>query len=213
MIEYAYYERDKCKRRAHRTGLFINVAIGLQVFFGALTTGLAAVVSGKNVRYFCLGFLKYSATWANCCLLSIGGSCDIHLWWYHDNAGIIPRAHAWLGRPGTLTLTSKRAGELPSGRGCGHRRSRKSTLCASVHEMSVSTIPHKYSSCHLQKPMLDSEGHSDWSLDENNRIIEELRKRLEAVMGDQYSPPYLSDALNKHQNRQSYRRNQAGGDM
>ena len=32
------------------TGYALNIAIGLQVFLGALTTGLAAAVSGKQVR-------------------------------------------------------------------------------------------------------------------------------------------------------------------
>jgi hypothetical protein len=32
------------------TGLVINIAIGLQVFFGALTTGLGAALGGKSVR-------------------------------------------------------------------------------------------------------------------------------------------------------------------
>lgn len=47
-IDYATEERNKCKMKAARTGLWVNLALGLQVFFGALTTGLSAVLSGKK---------------------------------------------------------------------------------------------------------------------------------------------------------------------
>ncbi|KAF9476211.1 hypothetical protein BDN70DRAFT_882700 [Pholiota conissans] len=48
-IESATSERDKYASRARYTGLALNVAIGLQVLLGSLTTGLSAVATqGKN---------------------------------------------------------------------------------------------------------------------------------------------------------------------
>ncbi|KAI0300691.1 hypothetical protein B0F90DRAFT_1722417 [Multifurca ochricompacta] len=40
--------RDKAAKRAKMTGYSINVAIGIQVVLGALTTGLGAALSGKS---------------------------------------------------------------------------------------------------------------------------------------------------------------------
>lgn len=46
-------QRDKYSRQARMTGYALNAAIGLQVLFGSLTTGLSAVAtSGKSVRLF-----------------------------------------------------------------------------------------------------------------------------------------------------------------
>jgi len=39
---------DKAKKRASWTGWAVTIAIGLQVFFGALTTALGAALSGKR---------------------------------------------------------------------------------------------------------------------------------------------------------------------
>ncbi|KAI0296984.1 hypothetical protein B0F90DRAFT_1939095 [Multifurca ochricompacta] len=41
-------ERDKAVKRAKMTGNSLNVAIGVQVVLGALTTGLGAALSGKS---------------------------------------------------------------------------------------------------------------------------------------------------------------------
>lgn len=47
----AQSERDKYAEKAKITGLALNVAIGLQVLLGSLTTGLSAVATqGKSVR-------------------------------------------------------------------------------------------------------------------------------------------------------------------
>ncbi|KAF7305513.1 SLATT-fungal domain-containing protein [Mycena chlorophos] len=48
-IEAAKIERDHCKVKALYTGYSLNAAIGLQVVFGALTTGLSAALSGHKV--------------------------------------------------------------------------------------------------------------------------------------------------------------------
>ncbi|KAF7291532.1 SLATT-fungal domain-containing protein [Mycena kentingensis (nom. inval.)] len=48
-IEVAKVERDQCKAKAQLTGYALNGAIGLQVVFGALTTGLSAALSGHKV--------------------------------------------------------------------------------------------------------------------------------------------------------------------
>ncbi|KAG1826691.1 hypothetical protein EV424DRAFT_1345465 [Suillus variegatus] len=42
-------ERERYAKKAKMTGWALNVAIGLQVLLGALTTGLAAALSGKQV--------------------------------------------------------------------------------------------------------------------------------------------------------------------
>ncbi|KAJ3572058.1 hypothetical protein NP233_g3335 [Leucocoprinus birnbaumii] len=47
-LEVAKQERDSAAAKAKLMGWAINVAIGLQVVIGALTTGLAAATSGKN---------------------------------------------------------------------------------------------------------------------------------------------------------------------
>lgn len=44
-------EKDKYAAKAKWLGLFLNIAIGLQVLLGSLTTGLSAVATqGKSVR-------------------------------------------------------------------------------------------------------------------------------------------------------------------
>jgi len=50
-IENAERERDKYAAKAKVSGLALNVAIGLQVLLGSLTTGLSgvAISSGKSV--------------------------------------------------------------------------------------------------------------------------------------------------------------------
>ncbi|KAF7290660.1 SLATT-fungal domain-containing protein [Mycena indigotica] len=48
-IETAQKERRECKTRATLTGYGLNAAIGLQVVFGALTTGLSAALSGHKI--------------------------------------------------------------------------------------------------------------------------------------------------------------------
>lgn len=46
-------ERDKYVAKAKLTGLALNIAIGLQVLLGSLTTGLSAVATqGKSVRWY-----------------------------------------------------------------------------------------------------------------------------------------------------------------
>ncbi|KAJ6617976.1 hypothetical protein B0H10DRAFT_2031545 [Mycena sp. CBHHK59/15] len=47
-VETAKLERDKYALKARMTGYALNIAIGLQVVLGALTTGLSAVTSGKQ---------------------------------------------------------------------------------------------------------------------------------------------------------------------
>lgn len=47
-IESATQERDKAAQKAKWTGLALNIALGLQVLMGALTTALGAALSGKN---------------------------------------------------------------------------------------------------------------------------------------------------------------------
>ncbi|KIK92525.1 hypothetical protein PAXRUDRAFT_34482 [Paxillus rubicundulus Ve08.2h10] len=47
-IDHAVLERDKYAKKALWTGYALNIAIGLQVFLGALTTGLAAAVSNPR---------------------------------------------------------------------------------------------------------------------------------------------------------------------
>ncbi|KAJ7074680.1 hypothetical protein C8F01DRAFT_1274211 [Mycena amicta] len=48
-IEAAKAELAQCKKKALLTGYALNIAIGLQVVFGALTTGLSAALSGHHV--------------------------------------------------------------------------------------------------------------------------------------------------------------------
>ncbi|KAH8977157.1 hypothetical protein EDB83DRAFT_1622683 [Lactarius deliciosus] len=47
-IDSATVERDKAAQKAKWTGLALNIALGLQVLMGALTTALGAALSGKN---------------------------------------------------------------------------------------------------------------------------------------------------------------------
>ncbi|KAL0948203.1 hypothetical protein HGRIS_010810 [Hohenbuehelia grisea] len=47
-LTHAVLEREKHALKAKMTGWALNVAIGLQVLLGALTTGLSAVTSGKQ---------------------------------------------------------------------------------------------------------------------------------------------------------------------
>ncbi|THH04265.1 hypothetical protein EW146_g10222 [Bondarzewia mesenterica] len=49
-IDSAERERDKAAMRAKWTGRTLNGAIGVQVLLGALTTGLGAALTGKQVR-------------------------------------------------------------------------------------------------------------------------------------------------------------------
>jgi hypothetical protein len=47
-------EKDKCVAKARWSGIALNAAIGLQVLFGSLTTGLSAlsVSGGVSVNTF-----------------------------------------------------------------------------------------------------------------------------------------------------------------
>ncbi|KAF7361330.1 Carbamoyl-phosphate synth [Mycena sanguinolenta] len=47
-LKHARLEREKCELKARMTGYALNVAIGLQVLFGALTTGIAAATTGRQ---------------------------------------------------------------------------------------------------------------------------------------------------------------------
>ncbi|KAF8131285.1 hypothetical protein K438DRAFT_1739857 [Mycena galopus ATCC 62051] len=47
-LTHAKLERQKYQLKARATGYALNIAIGLQVALGALTTGLAAVTSGRQ---------------------------------------------------------------------------------------------------------------------------------------------------------------------
>ncbi|KAJ7902751.1 hypothetical protein B0H14DRAFT_3422227 [Mycena olivaceomarginata] len=47
-LQHARLERGRCELKARLTGYALNIAIGLQVLLGALTTGLAAVTSGRH---------------------------------------------------------------------------------------------------------------------------------------------------------------------
>ncbi|KAJ6510498.1 hypothetical protein C8R45DRAFT_858390 [Mycena sanguinolenta] len=47
-FQHARLEREKCELKARMTGYALNIAIGLQVLFGALTTGIAAATTGPQ---------------------------------------------------------------------------------------------------------------------------------------------------------------------
>ncbi|KAJ7086488.1 hypothetical protein B0H15DRAFT_844935 [Mycena belliarum] len=47
-LEHAKLERTKYELKARMTGYALNIAIGLQVILGALTTGLSAVTTGRQ---------------------------------------------------------------------------------------------------------------------------------------------------------------------
>jgi len=47
-LTHAKVERERCEFKARLTGYALNIAIGLQVMLGALTTGLSAVTSGRQ---------------------------------------------------------------------------------------------------------------------------------------------------------------------
>ncbi|KAF9242834.1 hypothetical protein BU15DRAFT_60128 [Melanogaster broomeanus] len=49
-IEHATEEKMKYAKKALWTGYALNIAIGLQVLLGALTTGLASALTGKQAR-------------------------------------------------------------------------------------------------------------------------------------------------------------------
>ena len=50
-MEHAIKERDKLKMKARTAKWSINVAAGLQIFLGSLTTGLSAIrLNGQKVR-------------------------------------------------------------------------------------------------------------------------------------------------------------------
>ena len=50
-LDNAIIEKDKCASKARWSGIALNAAIGLQVLFGSLTTGLSAlsVAGGPSV--------------------------------------------------------------------------------------------------------------------------------------------------------------------
>ena len=50
-LDTAIIEKDKCASKARWSGIALNAAIGLQVLFGSLTTGLSAlsVAGGASV--------------------------------------------------------------------------------------------------------------------------------------------------------------------
>jgi hypothetical protein len=50
-LDTARIERDKYALKARVTGYTLNIAIGLQVLIGALTTGLSAATTGRQVNY------------------------------------------------------------------------------------------------------------------------------------------------------------------
>ncbi|KAG2154164.1 uncharacterized protein EDB93DRAFT_1248371 [Suillus bovinus] len=50
-IANAEREREQYAIKARMTGYALNIAIGLQILLGALTTGLAAALSGKQVSF------------------------------------------------------------------------------------------------------------------------------------------------------------------
>ncbi|KAJ7904979.1 hypothetical protein B0H13DRAFT_2024203 [Mycena leptocephala] len=47
-LDVAEEEKIKCEWKAQTTGYALNIAIGLQVLLGALTTGLSAAISGRK---------------------------------------------------------------------------------------------------------------------------------------------------------------------
>jgi len=59
-IDHAKEHLAKFARKAAITGMALNIAIGLQVLLGALTTALAAATSGKqtSIAISCLGGLS-----------------------------------------------------------------------------------------------------------------------------------------------------------
>jgi SMODS and SLOG-associating 2TM effector domain len=75
---------------AQRSKWLLNIAIGLQVFLGALTTALGASLTGKSVRGI---MLRHSAI----CLTSLLDNCrNFSPWWCINACGVVPGAHAWL---------------------------------------------------------------------------------------------------------------------
>ena len=85
-----YYTRSESsidfRYTAKWTGLMINIAIGLQVFLGALTTALGSALSGKNVRALMLHCFVICLTF----LLDV--CCNFNTWWYVNACGVIPGA-------------------------------------------------------------------------------------------------------------------------
>jgi SMODS and SLOG-associating 2TM effector domain len=68
----------------------LNIAIGLQVFLGALTTALGASLNGKSVRGI---MLRRSVI----CLTSLlDNGRNFSPWWCINACGVVPGAHAWL---------------------------------------------------------------------------------------------------------------------
>lgn len=49
-LKVAGTEKDKCAKKAQLTGYALNIAIGLQVLFGSLTTALSVVTKGSQVN-------------------------------------------------------------------------------------------------------------------------------------------------------------------
>ncbi|KAF8131284.1 hypothetical protein K438DRAFT_1911971 [Mycena galopus ATCC 62051] len=47
-LKHAKLEKDKCELKARMTAYALNIAIGIQVLLGALTTGLSAATSGRQ---------------------------------------------------------------------------------------------------------------------------------------------------------------------
>lgn len=56
----AMAERDKYAWKAKMTGYALNIAIGLQVLLGALTTGLSVVTTGHQVGLFSIPYINQS---------------------------------------------------------------------------------------------------------------------------------------------------------
>jgi SMODS and SLOG-associating 2TM effector domain len=75
---------------AQQSTWLLNIAIGLQVFLGALTTALGASLTGKSVRGI---MLRHSAI----CLTSLlDNGRNFGPWWCINACGVVPGAYAWL---------------------------------------------------------------------------------------------------------------------
>ncbi|KAI9455704.1 hypothetical protein BJY52DRAFT_1279301 [Lactarius psammicola] len=72
-IDAATVERDKAAQKAKWTGLALNIALGLQVLLGALTTALGAALSGKSTSV-AISILGGSSTFVASYLARMRGS-------------------------------------------------------------------------------------------------------------------------------------------
>ncbi|KAF9221097.1 hypothetical protein BS17DRAFT_785902 [Gyrodon lividus] len=78
-IQHAVIERDKYAKKALWTGYALNIAIGLQVLLGALTTGLSAAVSSARQAQIATSLLGGASTMVASYLARARGSNEPEL--------------------------------------------------------------------------------------------------------------------------------------